>query len=124
MGSISDRIGCRPVLLFGLGTTAVLINIVNYVSSFCGPAYIFFGLGITTGAIWIVCPVLAAEPIDIEYRGAAIGTYRTFFDLGSILGPMIMTAVMESIGISLCFYIASALLLANMAPTVRLLKRQ
>lgn len=124
MGSISDRIGRRPVLLFGLGATAVLIIIVNYVSSFCGLEFIFFGLGITTGSIWIVCPVLAAESVDLEYRGAAIGTYRTFFDLGSILGPMIMTAVMESIGISACFYIASALLLANMAPTVRLLKRQ
>lgn len=120
MGAISDRVGRKPVLLFGVGATAVLIAVLNFVSSFVGLVAAFFLLGITTGAIWIVCPVLAAEAVEPHQRGAAIGTYRTFFDLGSILGPIVMSAVMEGYGIAPCFYLASALLFANLVPVLRL----
>ncbi len=120
MGAISDRIGRRPVLLFGLGATAVLVVVLNYAASFAALAAVIFGIGLTTGAIWIVCPVLAAEAVAPSQRGAAIGTYRTFFDLGSILGPIIMTAVQAAAGTAMCFYLASALLLANLAPTLRI----
>ena len=120
MGAISDRVGRKPVLMFGVGATAALMAAMNFVSSFTGLVAAIFLLGITTGAIWIVCPVLAAESVAPHQRGAAIGTYRTFFDLGSILGPIIMSAVMESRGISWCFYIASGLLLANLFPTLKL----
>jgi ACDE family multidrug resistance protein len=120
MGAVSDRVGRKPVLLFGVGATAVLIAVVSVVSAFTGLVVIIFLLGITTGAIWIVCPVLAAEAVEPHQRGAAIGTYRTFFDLGSILGPIVMSALLESYGITLCFYLASALLFVNLVPVLRL----
>jgi ACDE family multidrug resistance protein len=120
MGAVSDRVGRKPVLLFGVGATAVLIAVVSVVTAFTGLVVIIFLLGITTGAIWIVCPVLAAEAVEPHQRGAAIGTYRTFFDLGSILGPIVMSALLESYGIALCFYLASALLFANLVPVLRL----
>jgi MFS family permease len=117
MGAISDRVGRKPVLLFGLGATAVLIG---FVSSFWGIAAVIFVLGITTGAIWIVSPVLAAESVEPDQRGAAIGTYRTFFDLGSILGPIVMASVFEAYGMVPCLFLASALLLVNLVPAMRL----
>ncbi len=120
MGTISDRIGRRPVLMFGLAATAVLVIALNFAVSFPVLASVIFSIGITTGAIWIVSPVLAAEAVDPSQRGAAIGTYRTFFDLGSIIGPIIMSTVMENVGHAACFYIASALLFANLMPTLRI----
>jgi MFS family permease len=120
MGAISDRVGRKPVMLFGLGSTAVLIATVGFVSSFWGIAAIIFVLGITTGAIWIVSPVLAAEAVEPDQRGAAIGTYRTAFDLGSIIGPIVMAWVFEAYGMVPCLYLASALLLANLVPAMRL----
>ncbi len=120
MGAISDRVGRKPVMLFGLGATAVLIVDLVFVSSFWGIAAVIFVLGITTGAIWIVSPVLAAEAVEPDQRGAAIGTYRTFFDLGSILGPIVMAAVFEAYGILPCLYLTSALLLVNLVPAMRL----
>ena len=117
MGYLADRLGRKPVLIFGLSATALLMVAVVYAPSFSLLAAILFLLGITTGAIWIVSPVLAAESVDPSQRGAAIGTYRTFFDLGSILGPIIMTTVLESYGIAWCFYMAAALLLVNLLPT-------
>jgi MFS family permease len=120
MGAISDRVGRKPVMLFGLGATAVLIAALGFVSSFWGIAAVIFVLGITTGAIWIVSPVLAAESVEPDQRGAAIGTYRTFFDLGSILGPIVMASVFEAYGMVPCLFLASALLLVNLVPAMRL----
>ncbi len=120
MGAISDRIGRKPLMLFGLGATAALIVALGFVSSFWGIAAVIFVLGISTGAIWIVSPVLAAEAVEPDQRGAAIGTYRTFFDLGSILGPIVMAAVFEAYGMLPCLYLASALLLVNLVPAMRL----
>jgi MFS family permease len=98
----------------------VLISSLGFVSSFWGIAAVIFVLGISTGAIWIVSPVLAAEAVEPDQRGAAIGTYRTFFDLGSILGPIVMAAVFEAYGMLPCLYLASALLLVNLVPAMRL----
>jgi len=120
MGTASDRIGRRPVLLFGVTATAVLVIVLNFAASFAALAAVIFLMGISTGAIWIVCPVLAAESVAAPQRGAAIGLYRMFFDLGSILGPIIMAAVQEASGAAVCFYLAAALLFVNLFPTLKL----
>ena len=120
MGYFADRFGRKPVLLFGLGVTAILMVAVNFATTFELLVSILFVLGITTGAIWIVSPVLAAESVDASHRGAAIGTYRTFFDLGSIMGPIIMTSVLDSYGITMCFYLTAAILLVNLVPSMTL----
>ncbi len=123
MGRISDRLGRRPVLQFGITATAALTLIMGMAKTFNSLAIIIFGIGISTGAIWIVSPVLAAESVKLNQRGAAIGTYRTFFDLGSIMGPIMMTYVMVAYGAMTCFYLASALLLVNLLPTTLLKKK-
>ena len=120
MGSIADRIGRKPVLLFGVASTAAMTVVLNFASGIIMTAVILFCIGITTGAIWIVCPVIAAEAVEPENRGAAIGTYRTFFDLGSIFGPIIMTYVMGLWGIPVCFYLAAALLAIAFVPCLKI----
>lgn len=117
MGSISDRAGRRPVLMFGLAATAVLVALMSLFSTFLTMAAVICVIGFTSGAIWIVGPVISAEAVDSSQRGAAIGVYRTFFDLGSVLGPIIMTAVMTGYGVKQCFYVAAALLLLNVPLT-------
>lgn len=49
MGAISDRVGRKPVVLFGLGATTVFIASLGFVSSFWGIATVMFVLGILTG---------------------------------------------------------------------------
>jgi MFS family permease len=120
MGSIADKIGRKPVLLFGIASTAVMTVILNFASGIVMTATILFCIGITTGAIWIVCPVIAAEAVEAENRGAAIGTYRTFFDLGSIFGPIIMTYIMGIYGPTPCFYLAAILLAVAFVPCLKI----
>jgi MFS family permease len=117
MGPISDRAGRRPVLMFGLAATTILVVVMSLFSTFMTMAAVICVIGFTSGAIWIVGPVISAEAVDSSQRGAAIGVYRTFFDLGSVLGPIIMTAVMTGYGVKQCFYLAAALLLLNVPLT-------
>jgi DHA1 family multidrug resistance protein-like MFS transporter len=117
MGSISDRVGRRPVLMFGMTATAILVVVMSFFSTFFTLAAVICIIGFTSGAIWIVGPVISAEAVDPSQRGAAIGAYRTFFDLGSVIGPILMTAVMTGYGVKYCFYIAAALLLVNVPLT-------
>ena len=120
MGSIADKIGRKPVLLFGVASTAIMTLVLNFSSGIMLSAIILFCIGITTGAIWIVCPVIAAEAVEPENRGAAIGTYRTFFDLGSILGPIIMTFVMGVYGTPTCFFLSAIFLAVAFVPCLKI----
>jgi MFS family permease len=121
MGTISDRMGRRPVLTFGIASTAALIFALNFFTGYMALAALICAVGFTSGAIWIMGPVLSAEAVKPNQRGAAIGVYRTFFDLGSVFGPIIMMAVFASYGISYCFYV-SAGLLAVSVPLALLIK--
>jgi MFS family permease len=120
MGALSDRIGRRPVLLIGLVSSAILVLMLNFVEAFYSVAGIFLGLGISVGAFWVVAPIIAAEAVSSSFRGIAIGTYKTFFDLGSIVGPILMSTLMDVSGFSICFYFASALIFANLVLTLRI----
>jgi len=121
MGAISDRMGRRPVLTFGIASTAALIFALNFFTGYMALAAMICAVGFTSGAIWIMGPVLSAEAVKPNQRGAAIGVYRTFFDLGSVFGPVIMMAVFAGYGISYCFYV-SAGLLAVSVPLALLIK--
>ncbi|KYH39127.1 MAG: arabinose efflux permease family protein [Candidatus Bathyarchaeota archaeon B23] len=123
MGPISDRVGRRPVLLAGLAATCGIVLVLGYLRSPPLLALAVFSIGVSTGAIWIVSPVIASESVRPELRGAAIGAYRTFFDLGSIFGPVMMSTMNEAWGIKACFYAASLIILVNV-PLALLLRER
>ena len=52
--------------------------------------------------------MISAEAVD-QTQGAAIGVYRTFFELGSVLGSIIMTTGITCYSIKHYFYLAAAL---------------
>ncbi|MCW4011994.1 MAG: MFS transporter, partial [Candidatus Bathyarchaeota archaeon] len=121
MGTFADRIGRKPVLLFGLIGTSILIIVMSGFTTLLTISAIIAIIGFTSGAIWIVGPVVSAEAVTPEQRGAAIGAYRTFFDGGSLVGPIIMAAVMTDYGVKPCFYLAAALMLITV-PFVFMIK--
>jgi MFS family permease len=93
-----------------------MILILNYTVGFTAIAVGMLLIGITTGAVWIICPVIAAEIVDPDHRGAAIGAYRTFFDAGSVLGPILMIWVVGAYGNPMSFFLSAILLLVVFIP--------
>jgi MFS family permease len=92
-GSLSDRYGRRPFLfasLFASGVFAILIPLSSGVVAF---AFIMAALGISlglSGAIgaWVTD---VSPPSDL---GASMGLFRTMGDVGSIIGPIMLTALL------------------------------
>jgi MFS family permease len=120
MGTLSDRIGRRPILLLGLASSAVLVILLRFTSSFIPLGAIFFGIGVSIGSFWVVAPITAAEATIPSLRSVAIGTYKTFFDIGSMVGPILMSALLGVSGYAICFYLASALIVINLILSSRI----
>ncbi len=114
MGTLADRVGRKPVMIFGIAGTSIMVLIMSVFTSLTMISVIIAIIGFTSGAIWIVGPVMSAEAVPTEKRGAAIGAYRTFFDLGSFIGPILMTAIMTQYNVQLTFYVSAGLMLLSL----------
>ena len=116
VGYISDRIGRKPVLFTGLAATGALVLLLSIPTSIAPLGALLFALGFSAGAIWIVLPVLVAEGLPLSSRGPAIGVYRKCMDLGSVFGPVLLSALQDRAGYIICFQLSAALVLANLIP--------
>ena len=88
-GSISDRIGRRPVLLIGLGGAIIGFGIFGLSTQL----WVLFASrvisGIFTSATLTVATAYAADITTLEQRRFAFGILTSGFGLGFALGPVI-----------------------------------
>ena len=115
-GLISDRFGRKRTLVLGFGigvadTYLLTVNNLLVLFPIMGMNGLFWGIA------YSVTPALVADSVTNNVRGIAIGIFRTFFDLGGLTGPIILSAVAEAIGLPygyiITFYIATALMFVN-----------
>ena len=127
-GILSDRFGRKKMLLagFALGLIAVLgLTLFNVLF----PLFIMmFFLGAFWGVLYGVAPAYIADSVPTEIRGIGIGIYRTFFDLGGLVGPVAMSSIAEIFGgtrgyLSV-FYFSAILLVGLISVTMTLKKRE
>jgi MFS family permease len=80
--------------------------------------------GLFWGIVYGVTPAFIADSVPGDYRGMAIGTYRTFFDFGGVAGPIIysslLTFVSPPFGYVLAFYFGAATLILNLLLVLQL----
>jgi len=62
------------------------------------------GFGIATSLIMPAQVSLAVESSDPKHRGLSMGIYRIFFDIGIIIGPLLLGALIEFLPITYAFY--------------------
>jgi MFS transporter, DHA1 family, tetracycline resistance protein len=111
-GTLSDKIGRRPVvLLSNLGTS------LDYVILALAPsvAWLFIGRvlsGVTTASITVASAYIA-DVTPSEKRAAAYGTISACFGVGFIVGPAIGGWLWALGGLRLPFWVAAALSLVN-----------
>jgi MFS family permease len=111
-GSLADRIGRRPVIVWGLllaSTAPVLMTLLRSAWLFV-PLRVIDGMG--SAALWPAAAAVMADRTEGEHRATAMGTLNMFFLSGLALGPSLGLFVSGFLGgYKWGFYLASLLLL-------------
>ncbi|CAN5458722.1 MFS transporter [soil metagenome] len=97
-GAWSDRIGRRPLIVAGMLVQGVAIVAIGLGSGF----WVWLAAAVILGAgTAMVYPTLLAVIVDIAepaWRGAALGVYRLWRDLGFAVGAIIAGIVADRLG--------------------------
>lgn len=114
MGAISDRIGRKGPMMFGLGLLAASTLAFAYAQSL--PMLFVARLlqGAADGMTWIVGFAMIADLYGPEERGRAMGLAMAGSTSGIIIGPVLGGWLYEIGGIRLPFLVVAALAVADL----------
>lgn len=109
-GYVIDRYGRKMPLLGGLLMTALAAYIMAVMGSFqlAALAVIIFGLSeaFGTGTLQVYAMDLAPE----DKRGAFLGVWGLFMNIGQIVGPLVVGILADVYGFAFAFYFVAVLL--------------
>lgn len=97
-GTLSDKMGRKNIMLAGFAVGVVAIFGLTVFVGFYPLMVMMFLKGVFWGVIYGVAPAYIADAVPDEVRGIGIGTFRTFMDMGGLIGPVAMSTIVEVIG--------------------------
>jgi MFS family permease len=112
-GALSDRIGRKVLIVWGMWTQAVAIGSIGIASTFAGFAAGGVLLGIGTAMVY---PTLLASVGDVahpSWRASAVGVYRLWRDLGYAVGALLAGVTADAFGLRAAVYAIAAMTLAS-----------
>ena len=112
-GALSDKIGRKWLIVFGMWTQAGGIGVTALSSSFPGFAAGGVLLGLGTAMVY---PTLLAGIGDVahaQWRASAVGVYRLWRDLGYAIGALLAGVVADALGLSAAIWIVAAVTFAS-----------
>lgn len=120
-GYLMDRLGAKPLLLTGVILTMLGNELYLGVGSLEGQVLASLFAGFGAGMMVVVLPLVVSEAVDEAIRGAAMGAYRTIFNIGSFIGPICATTISELQGaLPGTFHIFTGILLTGIPLTLLL----
>lgn len=112
-GSVSDRWGRLRVLIPGLLAYAALLGSLTFLTHPVGLGLWSLALGGAAGFVAALPTALIGDLVPPPWQGVAIGWLRTMTDSGQIVGPLVMGALADVVGLSAPFLLGAALLMAT-----------
>ena len=123
-GFLSDKMGRRKMLATGLVVGLVAVFGLTVFTSFYPLLAVMFMKGIFWGVVYGVIPAFIADAVPDVVRGKAIGTFRTFMDMGGLVGPIVMSTFVELVGAPLgymySFYLGVGIIVVCLGMVLRL----
>jgi MFS family permease len=111
-GYLTDRFGRKRIIILGLIVETPCMIAYTFLNAF--PFILICGFidALGAGLTWTTLTVFLADVVDPASRGLALGLYRTFMDVGGIIGPIIFVAVAAAFTVQIPFFLGAASLLA------------
>jgi len=98
-GALSDRIGRKGLIVGGMLTQAVAIGLIAIGSGFGLWLVAAILLGIGTAMVYPTLLAVVADVAAPSWRGAAVGVYRLWRDLGFAVGAVLTGILADAFGI-------------------------
>jgi len=112
-GALSDRMGRKPLIVWGMWVQAAGIVAVALARERAGFAVGAVLLGIGTAMVY---PTLLAAVGDVAHptwRASAVGVYRLWRDLGYALGALLAGVTADAFGLNAAVWLIATLTLAS-----------
>ena len=112
-GGLSDRIGRKPFIVWGMWIQAVGIAVTTVVHLFAGFVVGAMLIGIGTAMVYPALLAAIGDVADPAWRASAVGVYRLWRDLGYAVGALLAGLTADAFGLSAAMWLVAALTFAS-----------
>ena len=113
MGYAIDLLGRKPVIIWNMMVMAAANISFVLAKDYWGMTIAAVVLGLASAGAGQAPQSLAVDATPGERRGLAMGVYRLSMDVGSMLGPVILSSIADFTGLRTPFYVMAGVLVFN-----------
>ena len=118
MGSLSDRVGPRPVIAWGFIVGCISFLLMGLSSNLYILVLLRFLQGLFGAGAPAATSAIVANTAPARKMGQAFGFYQTSMTVASGVGPLVGGIVADSVGLREAFFVSSGLMVAGLLATL------
>lgn len=111
-GSLSDRLGRKPVIVLGLFACAAALSLIFRMTSLAGLLVVVPLLGLGVAAVTPATNALIADLVAVQRLGTGMGVFGTIWDIGEAAGPILAGVLIAQIGYEPAFDVIAVIIAA------------
>jgi MFS family permease len=112
-GSLSDRLGRKPLIVAGMWVQAAGLGLVAWTTSTVGFAVAGVLLGAGTAMVYPTLLAAVGDVAEPSWRASAVGVYRFWRDLGYAVGAVLAGLTADAFGVHTAIWLVAMLTFAS-----------